>query len=56
MIRALALASLVVAVSLGVLELSARTETAKNFSAEGFRAERVAGQTQLTVNLPLLPR
>ena len=56
MIRALVLASLVVATSLGVLEFSARTETSKNFSAEGFRAERIQSNPQLATNLPHLPR
>lgn len=52
MFRALILASLVVAASLGVLELSART--ANNFSAEGFGGDRIASDAQLSIESPLL--
>jgi hypothetical protein len=53
MFRAFVLALTVVGVSLGVFELSARTQTGDNLTAQGFRADSATYDIQLAAESPL---
>jgi hypothetical protein len=55
MLRALFFALLVVGVSVGVFELSARTQTSDNLVTQGFRADSATYGLQLASESPLLP-
>jgi hypothetical protein len=54
MLRALFLALLVVGVSVGVFEFSARTQTSDSFVSQGFRADSATYGLELAAESPLL--